>query len=307
MKIVFFGTPTIAAEVLQSLIDAHLDIVMAVTKPDKPKGRSGVPQPPPVKIVAEKYTIPLLQPEQISTEENAAQIRHLKPDLFVVVAFGELLKKNILEIPRYGAINLHGSLLPKYRGAAPIQRALLEGEKETGVSIIRMVSKMDAGPILLKKKVPITEEMNAVQLLRAVSRAGIEALLETIPLIEKGAVVEEIQEESRVTFAPKITKEEEALSCDLTAFQIDRRIKGLYPYAYFTVVLRGEKVKLFCLDSKIVDLPLNKGEILGNKERFIFGTSSGSIEILRLKQEGRKELAASEWLKSSFSQFSLFF
>lgn len=303
MKIVFFGTPTIAADVLQSLIQERCDIVMVVTKPDKPKGRSGTPQPPPVKIVAEKYTIPVLQPEIISTEENANLIAHLKPDLFVVVAYGEILKKNILEIPKFGSINLHASLLPKYRGASPIQRAIMNGEKETGVSIIRLVQKMDAGPILNKKTIPLESTMNSEDLFNKMAVIGKEALIETIHMIEKGDAREEIQDESKVTFAHKITKEDEVLSCDQTARQLHCRIKGVYPYAYFTISLRNQPTRLFCLDSQVVDVPLQQGEIYPSKTRLIVGTKEGSLEILRLKQEGRKELSAEEWLRSSYDSF----
>ena len=305
MKIVFFGTPTIAAEVLQSLISAETNICLVVTKPDKPKGRSGTPQPPPVKIVADKYQIPFLQPELISTEENARLIGSLKPDLFVVVAYGEILKKNILDLPKFGSINLHASLLPKYRGASPVQRAIIDGEKETGVSIIRLVQKMDAGPILLQKTIPITERMNVVDLFNQVAKVGKEALLETIQRIDKGLIQEEVQDESKVTFAAKLTKEDEILNFNQTAKQLDCRIKGVYPYAYFNIELRGQPIKLFCLDSQVTNQPLQPKEVYQSKNRLIIGTNEGSLEILKLKQEGRKELTAEEWLRSSYNNLGL--
>jgi methionyl-tRNA formyltransferase len=185
-----------------------------------------------------------------------------------------------------------------------VQRAILEGETETGVSIIRLVQKMDAGPILLKKVIPINQTMNVTHLFDQVAQVGKEALLETIDLIDKGHIQEEIQDELKVTFAPKISKEEEILAFNESAAQLDRRIKAIYPYAYFTIKLRGQEMKLFCLDSQVVDYQLQEKEIFSSTSRLIIGTKTGSLEILKLKQEGRKELTAEEWLRSAFNHFT---
>jgi methionyl-tRNA formyltransferase len=300
MKIVFFGTPEIGAEVLQYLIDKELDVVMVVTKPDKPKGRSGTLMPPPVKIVAKKYHIPVLQPEIISTEESASILRHLNPDLYVVVAYGEIIKKNILEIPKHGAINLHASLLPKYRGASPIQRALLNGEKETGVSIIRLVQKMDAGPILLQKNIPLNDQVNVQNLFSLVGKVGKEALIEAIDMIDKSTVKEIFQNEDEVTYAGKINREDEIITFNQPASLIQQRIMAMYPYAYFTIPIHEQLTKILCLSSQVVDIKLTPGQLLNDKKRLIIGTTDGSIEILRLKQEGKKELSTEEWLRGSY-------
>ncbi|MDB2614042.1 methionyl-tRNA formyltransferase [Chlamydiales bacterium] len=300
MKIVFFGTPQIAGRVLQYLIDQKLDIVMCVTKPDKPLGRSSELKPPPVKIVANNYQIPVMQPEKVSTQECQAILEQLKPDLFVVVAYGEIIKQFLLDIPSFGSINLHASLLPKYRGAAPIQRALTNGEKETGVSIIKLVKKMDAGPILVKDRLIIPENMNSVELFDALETLGKKSILKAITQIKEGVSVEEVQDESQVTFAAKLEPKEYHISLSLPLKQVHNLIRGLYPNAYILISLRGinKKIKLLNTVTHVSTPKLDK-------KRFFIEMDDGALEVLTLQQEGKRVMTAEEWLMSAYGQFKI--
>jgi len=302
MRVVFFGTPEIAKEALEFLFHHGIDIVAVVTKPDKPKGRSSTPVPTPVKewVLKEKPTIPFYQPEKASTPEMLEILKGLNPDLFVVVAYGEIVKQSLLDVSKFGAINLHASLLPKWRGAAPIQRAIEAGDTETGVSIIKLVQKMDAGPILLKKTIPLNETIRSSELFDLLSVIGREALLEVIQSIQNGTVKEEIQDESKVTHASKLTPEGCQIDWNLEGKKLHNLVRAAYPnpIAWTEVVIKGEKKKLNILESKYrEEIELPSAELYVSKKEVIVGTGKGALQLLQVQQEGKKVMNAPDWLR----------
>lgn len=309
MRILFFGTPKIAADLLEDLLKEGFDIPLVVTKPDRPKGRSDKPEPSPVKLAALKGGIEVYQPEKISTLEWAEKLASFKPDLFVVVAYGEIIKQFILNIPRFGAINLHASLLPKYRGAAPIQRALINGEKESGVSIIRLVQKMDAGPILVTRSIPLPESMRSGELFDALTLLGREALIEAIRNIERGEVVEVVQNEELATMAPKLELEECELKFNRTSSQLHNLARGAYPSpgAWFQITIDGELKRVKVIATRVRDdLSAPPGHLIDSKKEILIGTSDSVLQILQLKMEGKGVMEANKWLNGYYGHFSLY-
>lgn len=306
MRIVFFGTPEIAAEILEDLIKEGFDIPLVVTKPDRPKGRSDRPQPCPVKECALAHAIELIQPERASTPEWIEKIRSVKPDLFVVVAYGEIIKQALLDVPKYGAINLHASLLPKYRGAAPIQRALMEGEKESGVSIIRLVQKMDAGPVLVARPIQIPDEMRSKELFESLRLLGRDALIEAIRQIDRGTAVEVAQNEGLATYAPKLELEECELKFDRSAQELHNLVRGAYPNpgAWMNIRVDGELKRVKVLKTRVRgDLQAEPGRLIESKREFLVGANRGVLEILELKMEGKPQTEAGKWLNGYYGHF----
>ena len=270
MKIIFFGTSPFAAEILKDLVEKEFQIVAVVTRPDRKKGRSLKLLPTAVKEVAlEKLpNTPIFQPSPASTPEFCEKLKELDPDLFVVVAYGEILKQNILDLPRFGAINVHASLLPKYRGAAPIHRAILDGEEESGVTIIDMVLKMDAGDMLGKSVVQIGPNMKFAELEQGLIHASQELLPSVIKQIEDGSVIRKKQDESKVTFAAKLTPEVYRIDFNRSAGEIHNQIRAL----------RGS----FCM-AKIGDLE-QRLKLLNSKLENSFGPKPGQFQILPKNQ-----------------------
>lgn len=302
MKIIFFGTPLFAAKVLQSLIEKNIEIVAVVSKPDKPQGRSSKLIPTPVKEVALKYSIPCFQPEKVSGSEFIDVLPQFHPDLFVVVAYGEIIKQHILDIPKKGSINLHASLLPKYRGAAPIQRAIIDGEKETGVSIIYLVKKMDAGDILATESTPISSEDTYETVSERLCEIGTRLTLKVIAEIENGSQHRITQDESKVTYAHKLELEDCEINWNESAESIHNLVRGVNPFPgawsyifigeekkrlkiFVTEVLKGEDAPAFC------ELRYDKG--LG----LIVGCGQGGLVLKELQVEGKKRVSSHELLR----------
>lgn len=232
MRIVFFGTPQFSANVLSYLLKNGINVVAVVSKPDKPKGRSGKLEPTPLKITALQQTphLPVLQPEKISAPESSHLLPPYEADLFVVVAYGEILKQHILDIPKKGCINLHASLLPKFRGAAPIQRSIMAGETETGVTIMHMAKRMDAGNIIRMAKIPIGLEETFGQVAQKLCTLGSAELLHVLRDFEKGNVSEFSQDESQATYAPKIELGDCQINWESSAKDIHNLVRGVNPY-----------------------------------------------------------------------------
>ncbi len=302
MRVVFFGTPEIAKEALEFLFHHGVEIVAVVTKPDKPKGRSSTPVPPPVKVwvLKEHPSLPFYQPEKASTPEMLECLKALSPDLFVVVAYGEILKQSLLDLARWGAINLHASLLPRWRGAAPIQRAIEAGDTETGVSIIKLVQKMDAGPVLLKKEMPLNETIRSSELFDALSVIGREALLEVIQKLTNSVVKEEIQDETKVTHAAKLTPEGCQIDWNLDGKKLHNLVRAAYPnpVAWTEVIIKGEKKKLNILESRYrEEIELPPAELYVSKKEVIVGAGKGALQLLQVQQEGKKAMNAPDWLR----------
>ncbi len=228
-KIVFMGTPAFSVPILQGLVESGYEVVAVVTQPDRPVGRKKIIQATPVKEAALALEIPVLQPEKISGSPEVAIIQELAPDLIVTAAFGQFLPESVLSIPKIAAINVHASLLPKYRGGAPVHYAIMEGEDKTGVTIMEMIKKMDAGGIYAQKEIPITKEDNVGIMFDKLSLVGRELLLEALPAIIEGQTPTP-QDESQVTFSPNITREQEAIDWTKTADQIDCQVRGMFPW-----------------------------------------------------------------------------
>lgn len=246
MRIVFMGTPDFALFSLRALVEAGRDpIVAVVTQPDTPKGRGYVMTPPPVKVYAEEHGIPVLQPATLRGDAFAEDLRNLAPDLIVVAAYGKILPKNVLDFPEYGCINVHGSLLPKYRGAAPMQRAIMDGERMTGVTIMYMAEGLDTGDMLMKTEVPIEDDDNFETVHDKLGAAGALALLDTIEDLKNGTATRTPQDDSLSTYAKKITKEDCLIDFGKPAEAVYDLIRGLSPVPLaFTHTGDGKLLKI---------------------------------------------------------------
>ena len=306
MKIVFFGTPTIAANILDYLLVHGANIVAVVTKPDKPQGRNLKTTRSAVKeLVLTKYPhIPILEPIKVSTLEYQKKLEEYHPDLFIVVAYGEIIKQNILDVPKCGAINVHASLLPKYRGAAPIHRAIIEGEKETGVSIMEMVLALDAGAVIHVKKTSIHPEMNVGELEKALEQIGAEALKETLEDFENKFSHRQAQEDGKATYASKILTEDCRVSWAKNAQNIHDLIRGVTPYpgAWCFIKLPGdsEPKRLKIKKSKLIPLvqSLEPGFIVSfGKEGWVVASQDHAIELVEVQLEGKKSCLGSEFAR----------
>jgi len=308
MKVIFFGTPTFASETLRFLVDHGIEVVAVVTKPDKPVGRSGKPVSGPVKLLAQEKlpNIPILQPVKASTPEFVETLKPFQADLFVVVAYGEIINQDLLDLPRKGCINVHGSLLPQYRGAAPIQRAIIDGQKESGITVMHMVRKMDAGPMIRQAKVKIGHNTTAGELHDLLLKAGADVLLQVIQDFEKGAVQEYEQDETQVTFAKKIELEDCEVHWSQPARTIHNRIRGVSPHpgAWCWVEVRGVKKRLKLLSSRVV---FGYTETPGNfleygKEGIIVACGDESLRLLEVKLEGKRAMKAEEFARGFSKQ-----
>jgi len=304
LRIIFFGTPAFAADVLAFLLDNGIDIVAVITKPDRPKGRSGAPIPTPVKAMAEKKIplIPLFQPPMVSDPDFAKTLLPFRADLFVVVAYGEIIKQHLLDMPKLGCINLHASLLPKYRGAAPIQHSILEGDAKTGVTIMHMSKKMDAGDIIKMVEVPINPNDTFPEVEQALRKQGSQALLEVIQNFSNpGNVVRIPQEHSLATYASKIELEDCELDWNKPAIKLHHLIRAVTPEpgAWCYVTIRGQKKRLKIYSARVVwDRSGPAGEILMyGKEEFIVACGEHSLSLLEVQLEGKKMMPANELIR----------
>ncbi|MBR1862243.1 MAG: methionyl-tRNA formyltransferase [Lachnospiraceae bacterium] len=305
MKIVFMGTPDFAAGALRAIIKAGHEVLLVVTQPDRAKGRSDRLIPSPVKEVALENNIEVFQPLKIKTPESVDFLRKYPADIFVVAAFGQIISKEILDMPRYGCVNIHASLLPKYRGASPIQRVILEGEEKTGVTIMQMDEGIDTGDMLLKKETEITGEDTFETLHDRLTEIGAEAICEALPLIEKGELVPEKQDDSQSCYAKLISKELGKIDFEKSAAVISRQVRGLNPWPSAYTRLSGKQLKIWKAypakdtDGKPIpsDKSLKPGEIVSvGKESFCVNTGDGILEVLQLQLEGKKAMSARDFL-----------
>ncbi len=305
MRIIFFGTPTFSAEVLDFLLQHDVNIVAVISKPDRPKGRSGTPVPTPVKTVALQRNppLPVYQPELVSAPEFAETLKAYEADLFVVVAYGEIIKQHLLDMPKRGCINLHTSLLPKYRGAAPIQRSIISGEKETGVTIMHMVRKMDAGDMIKVVKVAITAEMTFGELEQALCEAGKTALLDVIHTFEKDEPPRTPQDHTQATLAPKIELEDCEIRWDKSAQEIHDLVRGVNPYpgAWCYVHVKGEKKRLKISRTRVVEGDESEPGTIVNtqqtKANLVIATGNKALELLEVQLEGKKSMSSEELMR----------
>lgn len=300
MRIVFLGTPESAAVCLRALVREKFDIAAVVTRRDTPKGRSLRLTPSPVKEAALKAKLPMYQFEKVCSPECIERIRGLYPDIIVVVAFGEIFSEEFLAIPKKAIVNVHFSLLPKYRGAAPVHWAIIKGEKETGVTVQHLAKKLDSGDIVLQEKVPIAGEDTAGTLTEKLAAVGGELLVKALRQLEKGTARRVTQDERQATYARKLSKKDGDIEWRLPAAQIVSHVRGMNPWpgAYTFVSEKGKRKMLKILRAK--QLPEGAGEpaqILCATDEFIVAAGKGSVELLAVQLEGKKRMEAEEFLR----------
>jgi len=244
VRVVFLGTGAFAVPSLEAVLEAGHDVAALVTQPDREKGRGRVLGAPPTKVLAERRGVPVLQPARIKDPRAIDELRALRPDVQVVVAYGQILPRAVIDIPPLGTVNVHSSLLPRYRGAAPIQWAIVNGERETGVTTMRIDEGLDTGPILLARATPIGGEETAAELESRLARIGAEVLIETLEELSRGTLVPRPQDHARATLAPLLNKEDGRLEWARTADEIARRVRGLQPWPGVVTTLGGAPLKV---------------------------------------------------------------
>lgn len=298
MRLVFMGTPDYAAKSLEALIAAGHEILLAVTQPDKAKGRSGELVPTPVKIVASEHGIPVFQPERIKRPEAVEVLRKLDAEIFVVAAFGQILSQEILDMPKYGCLNVHASLLPKYRGASPIQRVILEGEEKTGITIMQMDAGIDTGDILYQKEIPIEDTDDFESLSGKLEILGGVAIVEAIDLLTEGKLIPRKQDDSLSCYAPLISKEMGRLDFQQPAVKLDRQIRAMTPWPSAFTKWNGKQLKIWKAtphsDGKSKAKPGQVAEV--TKDFFSVQTGEGVLCIQELQMEGKKRMSAHDFL-----------
>jgi methionyl-tRNA formyltransferase len=301
LRVVFFGTPAFAVPSLEALIRSAHQVVAVVSQPDRPKGRGHAVQATPTKVVAEASAIPVLQPAKIRDESFLQRMRDLRPDLGIVVAFGRILPDALLAIPRLGMINVHASILPSYRGAAPIQRAVLAGDAETGVTIMRVITEMDAGPTFAVASAPIPPDATSGEIEGALAPLGARLLLPVVADLAAGRAVETPQDASRATHAAKITKAEGAIDWTEPAGAIHNKVRGLQPWPLASTRLAGERLVLRrtspapAIESGLAS---SAGTVIRahGHELIVACGGATALRILELQPEGRRTMTAREYL-----------
>lgn len=299
MKIIFMGTPDFSVPTLDAIKKDGNEIVLVVTRPDKKKGRKGILTPPPVKEWAVKNNISIFQPVKLREKQNIEELEKYEADVIVVAAFGQILPKEVLDMPKYGCINVHASLLPKYRGASPIQWAILNGDDETGVTTMQMDIGLDDGDILLQKKVPISSEDTGGSLFDKLSKVGADLLIETLHRIEKNDIVRIPQDDEKATHVGLIKKDFGILSFDEENKYILNKIRALNPWPSAFTFYKDKMVKIWKAKSVSFN---NKGYEYGdlvveNKDELLVVTRNGAISILELQEEGKKRIKAADFLR----------
>ncbi len=285
------GTPEFAQPPLSALIESKEEVVAVVTQPDRPRGRGRKVSPPPVKVLAEKLGLPVWQPENIRDPDLVSRITDLKPDLFVVVAYGRILPPFLLDLPRIGPINIHASLLPAYRGPAPINWAIINGETQTGVTTIFMEEGVDTGPILMRRAVPIEETDTAGSLHDRLSKIGSELLIETIEGLKTGTVSPKPQPETGISHAPLLTKSHGVLDWNRPAMELARLVRGLDPWPGAQTTLLGRRLKLF--GGRAGNVRGRPGQVMGLENGWLhIAAGQGSLMVAELQLAGQKRLKA---------------
>ena len=294
MRVVFMGTPDFAVPSLQILLDHGYEVCAVYTQPDKPKGRGHKLQPPPVKQLALQHQIPVFQPATLRKEEVQAEIRSWNPDVIVVVAYGKLLPKAVLDAPKLGCVNVHGSLLPQYRGAAPIQWTVLNGDKVAGVTTMFMAEGMDTGDMLLKAETPVGEEETSGQLFDRLKDLGADLLLETLQGLEAGTLTSVPQDEAQATRAPMLSKELSQVDWTKSAQQVHDLIRGLNPWPSAVSYLDGRKLKLHA--SRVREGSGEAGKAFAQDGALWVYCGQGALELTEIQTENGKRMDGKSYL-----------
>lgn len=305
LRIIFAGTPDFAARHLDALLSSGHQVVGVFTQPDRPAGRGKKLMPSPVKVLAEEHGLPVFQPASLRLQENQQLVADLNADVMVVVAYGLILPKVVLDMPRLGCINVHGSLLPRWRGAAPIQRSLWAGDADTGVTIMQMDVGLDTGDMLYKLSCPITDEDTSATLYDKLAELGPKGLIDTLQQLADNRVQPEVQDEALVTYAEKLTKEEARLDWSLPAAQLERCIRAFNPWPMSWLEIDGQPVKVW--QASVIAGPVNAapGTIIeANKQGIQVATVEGILNLESLQPAGKKAMSAQDLLNSRREWFT---
>ncbi len=300
MKIVYMGTPDFAVPPLRSLLNTEYEVAAVVTQPDKPKGRGKALMPTPVKEEALKHGIPVYQPEKVREPGFVEKLRELKPDLIVVAAFGQIIPESVLNMPKFGCINIHASLLPKYRGAAPIQYAVIDGEKESGVTIMKMGKGLDTGDMIARTEVPLAKDETGGSLFEKLSSAGARLLVETLPDIFAGTAVYEKQpEESPTPYAAMITKKMGLIDFSKSAEELERLVRGLNPWPSAYTFLNGKNLKIWKAEADMTQAEKNiPGTVVrADEEGICVACGTGRLILKEVQLEGKKRMDSASFLR----------
>lgn len=299
MKVVFMGTPDFAVGTLKKLIESRHEVLAVVTQPDKPKGRGKAMQFPPVKEVAVEAGITVYQPKRVREPEFLETLKELSPDVVVVVAFGQIIPQAVLDVPKLGCLNVHGSLLPKYRGAAPIQWAVIDGERESGVTIMRMDAGLDTGDMITTRVVKLEEKETGGSLFDKLSQAGADLLTETLDQLEAGTVTYEKQPaESSTDYARMLKKEDGQIDWNKSAAELERLIRGLNPWPSAYTHLDGKTLKIWMADVKDVNSGSEPGTVVEvTKNTVKVQTGDGVLSLLEVQLEGKKKMPVDAFLR----------
>lgn len=305
LRIIFAGTPDFAARHLDALLSSGHQVVGVFTQPDRPAGRGKKLMPSPVKVLAEEHGLPVFQPVSLRPQENQQLVSELNADVMVVVAYGLILPKAVLDMPRLGCINVHGSLLPRWRGAAPIQRSLWAGDNETGVTIMQMDVGLDTGDMLYKLACPITPEDTSATLYDKLADLGPQGLIKTLQQLADGKTQPEVQDESLVTYAEKLSKEEAQLDWSLSAAQLERCIRAFNPWPMSWLTIDEQPVKIWKASVIDGDSRAELGTIIdANKQGIQVATAEGILNLESLQPAGKKAMSAQDLLNSRREWFT---
>ena len=304
MNIVFMGTPQFAVPSLEMLIKEGYNVTAVVTQPDRPQGRKKVLMPTPVKEAALRYGIPVLQPQRLRNPEAVEELAKYEPDMIITAAYGQILPKSVLDMPKLGCLNVHGSLLPKYRGGAPIQRSIINGETVTGITLMYMAEGLDTGDMIAKSEVPIGEEDTAGTIFEKLSAAGAALLKEQLPLLSKGKIEAEPQNDEEATYAPNLTREDEKIDWTRSSKEIYNQIRGLVPFSGGFTLWNGDVFKVW--SAKVAEagrrgsgdaVPGTVLEISG--EGVVVKTGDGALTLLTVQPSGKKAMDAAQFARGT--------
>ncbi|CAI2477363.1 methionyl-tRNA formyltransferase [Serratia ficaria] len=305
LRIIFAGTPDFAARHLDALLSSGHQIVGVFTQPDRPAGRGNKLTPSPVKLLAEQHQLPVFQPKSLRPEENQRLVVDLNADVMVVVAYGLILPKAVLDMPRLGCINVHGSLLPRWRGAAPIQRSLWAGDGETGVTIMQMDVGLDTGDMMHKVACPIEADDTSASLYDKLAQLGPQGMLTTLRQMADGSAKREVQDESLVTYAEKLSKEEARLDWSLSAAQLERCIRAFNPWPVSYFVIDDQPVKVWQAKVLAVTTDAEPGTVVhADRQGIQVATADGVLNLTQLQPAGKKPMSAQDLLNSRREWFT---
>ena len=293
MKLIFMGTPDFAVPCLERLIEAGHEIAAVFSQPDRPRGRKMILTPPEVKVCALKHGLTVYQPKSLRNDEAMELVKEIAPDCIVVAAYGKILPKAMLDLPKYGCINVHGSLLPKYRGSAPIQWSVINGEKETGVTIMQMAEGVDTGDMLYQKAIPIGIDDTAESMFEKLSDLGGEMIVEALDLLEEGKLTPIKQDETLATHAPMLNKEIAVIDWNKSALEVHNLVRGLYSWPIAQTTLHGKKLKIY---RTAVGKGSGEAGTVISTSPLTIACGEGAVVIEELQLEGKKRMDAKSFL-----------